>query len=146
MAKNKKNRNSNKYKGYSKGNNSSTYNREDFSEEDIESLHLLEIQLRGTLIVIYGQLLLIQANFQGREVIYNKYKSNDDIETGGINNSNTTSQVTPDRTVLKATYIFFLIKLLFIQIAFTRYNTVYNKKINGEFPYSLELNIMYLLY
>ena len=74
MAKNKKNRNSNKYKGYSKGNNSSTYNREDFSEEDIESLHLLEIQLRGTLIVIYGQLLLIQANFQGREVIYNKYK------------------------------------------------------------------------
>ena len=48
MAKNKKNRNSNKYKGYSKGNNSSTYNREDFSEEDIESLLLLEIQLRVT--------------------------------------------------------------------------------------------------
>lgn len=129
--------NSSKYTDYSNGNNSSTYNREDFSEEDIESLLLLEIQLRGTLIVIYGQLLLIQANFQGREVIYNKYKDNNDID-----NSNTMSQVTPDKTVLKATYIFFLIKLLFIQIAFTRYNTVYNKKLNGEFPYSLEPNIL----
>lgn len=129
--------NSSKYTDYSNENNSSTYNREDFSEEDIESLLLLEIQLRGTLIVIYGQLLLIQANFQGREVIYNKYKDNNDID-----NSNTMSQVTPDKTVLKATYIFFLIKLLFIQIAFTRYNTVYNKKLNGEFPYSLEPNIL----
>ncbi|WP_133013547.1 hypothetical protein [Clostridium cuniculi] len=129
--------NSSKYTDYSNENNSSTYNREDFSEEDIESLLLLEIQLRGTLIVIYGQLLLIQANFQGREVIYNKYKDNNDID-----NSNTMLQVTPDKTVLKATYIFFLIKLLFIQIAFTRYNTVYNKKLNGEFPYSLEPNIL----
>ena len=129
--------NSSKYTDYSNENNSSTYNREDFGEEDIESLLLLEIQLRGTLIVIYGQLLLIQANFQGREVIYNKYKDNNDID-----NSNTMSQVTPDKTVLKATYIFFLIKLLFIQIAFTRYNTVYNKKLNGEFPYSLEPNIL----
>ena len=142
MTKNKKKNNSNKYKDYSNSNNSSTYNREEFSEEDIESLLLLEIQLRGTLIVIYGQLLLIQANFQGREVIYNKYKDNNDIETSTINNGNTVSQVTPDRTVLKATYIFFLIKLLFIQIAFTRYNTVYNKKLNGEFPYSLEPNIL----
>ena len=129
--------NSTKYTDYSNGNNSSIYNGEDFSEEDIESLLLLEIQLRGTLIVIYGQLLLIQANFQGREVIYNKYKDNNDIDK-----SNTMSQVTPDKTVLKATYIFFLIKLLFIQIAFTRYNTVYNKKLNGEFPYSLEPNIL----
>lgn len=129
--------NSTKYTDYSNGNNSPTYNTEDFSEEDTESLLLLEIQLRGTLIVIYGQLLLIQANFQGREVIYNKYKDNNNM-----NNSNTMSQVTPDKTVLKATYIFFLIKLLFIQIAFTRYNTVYNKKLNGEFPYSLEPNIL----
>lgn len=142
MAKNKKKNNSNKYKDYFNSNNSSTYNREQFSEEDIESLLLLEIQLIGTLIVIYGQLLLIQANFQGREVIYNKYKDNNDRETNTINNGNTVSQITPDRTVLKATYIFFLIKLLFIQIAFTRYNTVYNKKLNGEFPYSLEPNIL----
>ena len=135
--------NSTKYTDYSNGNNSSTYNREDFSEEDIESLLLLEIQLRGTLIVIYGQLLLIQANFQGREVIYNKYKDKNDIDNSkNSNNSNTMSQVTPDKTVLKATYIFFLIKILFIQIAFTRYNTVYNKKLNGEFPYSLEPNIL----
>ena len=135
--------NSSKYTDYSNGNNSSTYNTEDFSEEDTESLLLLEIQLRGTLIVIYGQLLLMQANFQGREVIYNKYKDKNDIDNSkNSNNSNTMSQVTPDKTVLKATYIFFLIKLLFIQIAFTRYNTVYNKKLNGEFPYSLEPNIL----
>lgn len=135
--------NSTKYTDYSNGNNSSTYNTEDFSEEDTESLLLLEIQLRGTLIVIYGQLLLMQANFQGREVIYNKYKDKNDIDNSkNSNNSNTMSQVTPDKTVLKATYIFFLIKLLFIQIAFTRYNTVYNKKLNGEFPYSLEPNIL----
>lgn len=135
--------NSSKYTDYSNGNNSSTYNTEDFSEEDTESLLLLEIQLRGTLIVIYGQLLLMQANFQGREVIYNKYKDKNDIDnSNNSNNSNTMSQVTPDKTVLKATYIFFLIKLLFIQIAFTRYNTVYNKKLNGEFPYSLEPNIL----
>lgn len=126
---------STKYKGSSNNNTSSTYNIEEFSEEDIESLFLLEIQLRGTLTVIYGQLLLVQANFQGREVIYNKYKDNN-------NNDNTMTQVTPDKTVLVATYIFFLIKLLFIQIAFSRYNTIYNKKLKGEFPYSLEPNIL----
>lgn len=134
--------NSNKYENYSNSNNSSTYNTEDFSEEDIESLLLLEIQLKGTLTVIYGQLLLVQANFQGREVIYNKYKNNNNSNNSNNNNGNTMSQVTPDKTVLEATYIFFLMKILFIQIAFTRYNTVYNKKLKGEFPYSLEPNIL----
>ena len=33
-------------------------------------------------------------------------------------------------------------KLLFIEIAFNRYNDVYNKKLKGEFPYSLEPNIL----
>ena len=40
--------NSTKYTDYSTGNNSSIYNGEDFSEEDIDSLLLLEIQLRVT--------------------------------------------------------------------------------------------------
>ena len=48
MAKNKRKNNSTKYTDYSNGNNSSIYNGEDFSEEDIESLLLLEIQLRVT--------------------------------------------------------------------------------------------------
>ena len=155
MAKNKRKNKSYKYKNsynrksnsskdanYYNSNNSSTYNTEEFSEEDIESLLLLEIQLKGTLTIIYGQLLLIQANFQGREVIYSKYKDNNDIHNSNNNNSDTMSQVTPDKTVLEATYIFFLMKILFRQIAFTRYNTVYNKKLKGEFPYSLEPNIL----
>ncbi|MBM6818999.1 hypothetical protein H6A19_06540 [Clostridium saudiense] len=44
----KRKNNSTKYTDYSNGNNSSIYNGEDFSEEDIESLLLLEIQLRVT--------------------------------------------------------------------------------------------------
>lgn len=74
---------------------------------------------------------------QGREVIYSKYNTNNNVENNDI-----LSPIVPDNTVLQATYIFFLMKLLFIQIAFTRYNTVYNKKLKGEFPYSLEPNIL----
>ena len=75
MAKNKRKNKSYKYKNsynrksnsskdanYYNSNNSSTYNTEEFSEEDIESLLLLEIQLKGTLTIIYGQLLLINKN------------------------------------------------------------------------------------
>ena len=135
----KKKRKNKSYKYNNNSNKSSTYNIENLSEDDLESLFLLDIQLKGTFTVIYGQLLLVQANFQGREVIYNKYKNNNNSNN---NNGNTMSQVTPDKTVLEATYIFFLMKILFIQIAFTRYNTVYNKKLKGEFPYSLEPNIL----
>lgn len=132
MAKNKRKNKSYQYKNSSnsKSNNSSTYNIEDFSKEDLESLFLLDIQLKGTLTVIYAQFLLIQANLQGRQVIFDKYDNDD----------NDISPIVPDKTVLQATYIFFVMKLLFIQIAINRYNDVYNKKLNGEFPYSLEPN------
>ena len=102
--------NSNKYENYSNSNNSSTYNTEDFSEEDIESLLLLEIQLKGTLTVIYGQLLLVQANFQGREVIYSKYNTNNNGNNSNNNleNNDIVSPIVPDKTVLQATDIFFL--------------------------------------
>ena len=133
---NSSNNNTNNNSSGNNSNNGSTYNMENLSDDDIQSLYLLDIQLKGTLAVIYAQFLLVQANFQGREVIYNKYKSDNE------NSNNEITAIVPDKTVLEATYIFFILKLLFIQIAFDRYNDVYNKKLKGEFPYSLEPNIL----
>lgn len=133
---NSSNNNTNSNSSGNKSNNGSTYNMENLSEDDMYSLYLLDTQLKGTLTVIYAQLLLVQANFQGREVIYSKYK------TDSENSNNEITAIVPDKTVLEATYIFFIMKLLFIQIAFDRYNDVYNKKLKGEFPYSLEPNIL----
>ena len=140
----KKKRKNKSYKYNNNSNKSSTYNIENLSEDDLESLFLLDIQLKVTFTVIYGQLLLVQANFQGREVIYSKYNTNNNGNNSNNNleNNDIVSPIVPDKTVLQATYIFFLMKLLFIQIAFIRYNTVYNKKLKGELPYSLEPNIL----
>lgn len=133
---NASNNNTNSNSSDNNSNNGSTYNMENLGKDDIQSLSLLDIQLKGTLTVIYAQFLLVQANFQGREVIYNKYK------TDSENSKSEITAIVPDKTVLEATYIFFLMKLLFIEIAFNRYNDVYNKKLKGEFPYSLEPNIL----
>lgn len=142
--KRKNNRNSNRTKSKYNINDknseyySSTYGIENISEEDLQSLNLLDIQLKATLIVIYAQLLLCEANIQGRQVILNKYikEEKDDSNI----NENLIYPNFPDKTVLQATYIFFAMKLVFIEVAFTRYNMNYNKKLNGDFPYSLEPN------
>lgn len=134
-SKNNYNTNNKKTNNKEENGGSSTYNIENISEYDLQSLYLLDIQLKATMFLIYGQLLLCEANFQGRQVIFDKYNNND-----SENNTSSISAVTLDKTVLQATYIFFTMKLIFIQISFTRYDMVYNQKINGEFPYSLEPN------
>lgn len=106
----KKKRKNKSYKYNNNSNKSSTYNIENLSEDDLESLFLLDIQLKGTFTVIYGQLLLVQANFQGREVIYSKYNTNNNGNNSNNNleNNDIVSPIVPDKTVLQATYIFFL--------------------------------------
>lgn len=146
MAKKKRkiHRNSNKTRSkYNKNDNntnyySSTYGIENISEDDLQSLYLLDIQLKATLVVIYGQLLLCEANLQGKQIILNKYSKEE--KDNSNNNENSIYPISPDKTVLQATYIFFVMKLVFIEIAFTRYNMNYNKKLNGDFQYSLEPN------
>lgn len=145
-SKNNCNTNNKKTNNKEANGDSSTYGIENISEDDLQSLYLLDIQLKATMFVIYGQLLLCEANFQGRQVIFDKYnnesKNNNESNDSEDSQDSTSpiSPVTPDKTVLQATYIFFTMKLIFIQIAFTRYDMVYNKKINGKFPYSLEPN------
>lgn len=104
----KKKRKNKSYKYNNNSNKSSTYNIENLSEDDLESLFLLDIQLKGTFTVIYGQLLLVQANFQGREVIYSKYNTNNNGNNSNNNleNNDIVSPIVPDKTVLQATYIF----------------------------------------
>lgn len=100
------------------------------SDDDIFSLNLLNIQQIAVLIGFYSDILSNIAVFEGKELINNNYNGNEaDI------------QVSPDETALNSLYAYLVAKLMFTQVGFTRYDHIYEKYINGDFPYSLEPNM-----
>lgn len=120
-------------------NNSNTINRDanssssnTISDEDKESLRLLSMQLKAILIDYYGETLLWNATMQGILYILEKY---DNIEG---NEHDTT--LTPDIVALQSTEVFLAAKIIFANVAFTRFHIVSQKKAEGTFRYSLQPN------
>lgn len=103
------------------------------SDEDMESLRLLSLQLKGILLDYCGDSLLWNSTMQGIQYILEKYD--------GIDGNEHTSTFAPDMIALQSSYAFLAAKLISINVAFTRFNIVSKKKAEGTFKYSLQPNI-----
>lgn len=99
------------------------------SDEDIETLKLLNIQKTAQIIFIYSDILSYISTLEGIELIYRKYRSN----SGRIPN--------PDILAVQSVYLAVMAKMITTKISFTRYKKLYKKQMEGEFEYSLEPNI-----
>ena len=115
-----------------KDNNNNFYGNE-ISSQDLISLNLLTLQLKGILLNYFGNSLLWNSTIQGIQHVLEKY---DSIE-GNEHDSN----LTPDLIALQSYYISLVAKIISLYIAFTRYNVVSEMKVNGDFNFSLQPNI-----
>lgn len=99
------------------------------SSEDKESIRLLNDQLGACIVGTLAYLFLYESTYEGIELIFKKY-SGEEIYT-----------TEPDILSLESTYLFLIERLIFANVAFTRFNIVYNKAINGQFNFSIKPNV-----
>lgn len=97
------------------------------SEDDQGELYLLNIQKNADLICIIADILSYSATLESIELINSKYNNLD-------------YTFNPDIPTLQSTILSFLTRLIYTQIGIIRFNRVYNKKMNGEFEFSLNAN------
>lgn len=100
------------------------------SQDDLESLRLLQMQLKAILIDIYSEVTLWNSTIDGMEYILQKYDHKNNIR-----------EVTPDILALQSSYGFFIARSIFMNIAFTRYKIVSKRFREGTFEYSLQPNL-----
>lgn len=105
---------------------------DEISDEDKQSIMLLLLQLKSMLIDLCGVAFIWNSTIEGIEYILERY---DNIE-GNEHSTN----LEPDMLVLQGSYIFLYSKLINTNVAFTRFNTVYKKKAEGNYKYSLQPN------
>ena len=105
---------------YNKFENNSKENS--ITQEDEEELYLLGIQKNADIICIISDILSYIA------IIYSRY-------------NDTNYSDNPDIPTLQSAILLFLTRLIYTQIAFIRFNHVYEKKMNGEITYSLQPNM-----
>ena len=103
---------------YNKFENNSKENS--ITQEDEEELYLLGIQKNADIICIISDILSYIATIESIELIYS---------------------ANPDIPTLQSAILLFLTRLIYTQIAFIRFNHVYEKKMNGEITYSLQPNM-----
>ncbi|GAA0076488.1 hypothetical protein UT300005_08660 [Clostridium sp. CTA-5] len=106
-------------------------NNQNMSEDDINSLNLLEIARCIQIVNIYADILGYISIMEGFELIYNKYN----------NNSNSEDLPNPDFLSLEAVTLGVITRLIATQIGFIRYDDLYRKSTNGEITFSLQPNI-----
>ena len=106
---------------YNKFENNSKENS--ITQEDEEELYLLGIQKNADIICIISDILSYIATIESIELIYSRY-------------NDTNYSANPDIPTLQSAILLFLTRLIYTQIAFIRFNHVYEKKMNGEITYS----------
>lgn len=119
---------------YSKNTNSSSYNNNRYNInnitiDDLEHLNLLEIQANAAIMYLISDFLSYISTIESMELIYNKY---DELRGSNAN---------PDIPAVGSAFFAIIAAILFSNISFTRYNSLYEKYINGEINYSLDPNI-----
>ncbi|MDO5516780.1 MAG: hypothetical protein Q4F66_04445 [Clostridium sp.] len=105
---------------------------DEISDEDKQSLRLLMLQLKSMLIDLCGTAFIWNSTIEGIEYILERYD--------GIEGNEHSTNLEPDMLVLQGSYIFLYSKLINTNVAFTRFNTVWKKKVEGNYRYSLEPN------
>ena len=111
---------------YNKFENNSKENS--ITQEDEEEWYLLGIQKNADIICIISDILSYIATIESIELIYSRY-------------NDTNYSDNPDIPTLQSAILLFLTRLIYTQIAFIRFNHVYEKKMNGEITYSLQPNM-----
>lgn len=107
----------------------SYYNIDDyFSEDDKNELHLLNIQRVADIINIASDIFSYISTLESIELVYSKY-------------DNAEKTANPDIPAVQSAVFATLGRFLYTQIGFIRYDHLYNKKVNGQYNYSLKPNI-----
>lgn len=113
------------YSDYNEGN----IDFESITEYDKEELYLLNIQHSADIIVILSDILSYVSTIESIELIYNKY------------DKNTKRVPNPDIPAVQSIQLLMLARVAYTAISFIRYQHLYERKINGEFDFSLEPNV-----
>lgn len=127
-SKNNKSKSKNNYKG-----NDTSNKFNEISDDDKLSLQLLEVQLLNILFGIYTNTLAVKATFEGANIIYSKY-TDDPISPLG-----------QDYLVLQIANQSLFTQVISTQLAFMRYEQLYEQKMRGEFDYTLQPNIDFII-
>lgn len=99
------------------------------SENDKEELHLLGIQHFADVICIISDILSYISTLESIQLVYSKY---DDTQDEVAN---------PDIPAVKAAILLLFARLFYSQIGVIRYDHLYERKMNGEYNYSLKPNV-----
>lgn len=119
-------------KNKSKDDFSSNSNTSGLSEDDFKNLDLLSIQKFAILLNIYSDILSYKVTLEGFDLISSKENRTSDEQ------QELTIKI--DKEVIEALKFTIASRSLLTYVALTRYNIVYDRKLNGDFPYSLEAN------
>lgn len=111
---------------------SSNTNTNGLSEDDFRNLDLLSIQKFAILLNIYSDILSYKVTLEGFDLINNKESITTDEQ------QELTIKI--DKEVIEALRFTIASRSLLTYVALTRYNIVYDRKLNGDFQYSLEAN------
>lgn len=98
--------------------------------DGIYKLNLLSIQQLASMLAVISDMISYYAVLEGKQVIEDNYFNN----KTGINPM-------PDRTALQSLYLYLIAKILFTSVGFSRYEFLRQKKINGQFEYSIKPNM-----
>ena len=126
---NKTSNNNNKSGNKTSNNNSSNTG---ISEADLKSLDLLNIEKYAMILVFYSDYLSYLTTIEAIDLISNR------AERSAQEEQELTIKI--DEQIVLSVRLIMIARLMFLKVALARYDTVYNQKLNGEFPYSLEAN------
>lgn len=96
------------------------------TEDDKEELNLLSIQKSADIVTIISDILSYVSTMESIELIYNKY------------DRHPTRVPNPDVPAVQSLVLLLLARIVYTKIGFIRYDHLYERKINGEFEFSLE--------
>lgn len=116
----------------SNNNSSNNSNNTGISEADLKSLDLLNIEKYAMLLIFYSDYLSYITTIEAIDLISNR------AEKSAQEQQELTIKI--DEQVVLSVRLTMIARLMFLKVALARFDTVYNQKLNGEFPYSLEAN------
>lgn len=96
-----------------------------FTDEDVETLRLLNLQLYGNLVFIVSDLLSYISTIESINLVYSKYE-------------NTSENLpNPDVPALQSAYLAVIARSILFDVGFARYGQIVEKFNNGEIDFSL---------
>lgn len=102
------------------------------NEDDMEELELLKIELISAILFIAGDVLFYIATTEGIEEIYSDYIGEE-------------YNVNPDIAIIQSEIFYLIARGTLTYVAIKRYNSLYEKYMNGEIEYSLVPDVQFII-